>query len=281
QWDFGDLPQTLTFSKDGRQLTGYPAVEDNQDSVAVKLFDTPEVAAIAHRKGVCRLMRFELKEQMKQLEKSLPGFNQYALLLRAVMNPDQLREDMLQAIADRAFIAEDALPRTNAEFMQLKQRARTRLPAVAEALTRQVQLIASEYQLLTAQLQKMTPVTQKIKRECEQQLQTLVYHGCFSRTPWEYLPHLPRYLKAIRMRIDKYPTSIERDGKHAQSIVQLEQRWQQKVEQLRKANASVTARLQDFAWQLQELRVSLFAQELRTPYPVSIKRLEKLWQEIQ
>jgi ATP-dependent helicase HrpA len=281
QWDFGDLPQTLTFSKDGRQLTGYPAVEDNQDSVAVKLFDTPEAADVAHRKGVCRLMRFELKEQMKQLEKSLPGFNQYALLLRAVMNPDQLREDMLQAIADRAFIAEDALPRTNAEFMQLKQRARTRLPAVAEALTRQVQLIASEYQLLTAQLQKMTPVTQKIKRECEQQLQALVYHGCFSRTPWEYLPHLPRYLKAIRMRIDKYPTSIERDGKHAQAIGQLEQRWQQKVEQLRKANASVTARLQDFAWQLQELRVSLFAQELRTPYPVSIKRLEKLWQEIQ
>jgi ATP-dependent helicase HrpA len=239
------------------------------------------MAAGAHRKGVCRLMRFELKEQMKQLEKSLPGFNQYALLLRAVMNPDQLREDMLQAIADRAFIAEDDLPHTNAEFMQLKTRARTRLPAVAEALTRQVQLIATEYQALTAQLQKMTPVTQKIKRECEQQLNTLVYNGCFSRTPWEHLPHIPRYLKAIRMRIDKYPTSIERDGKHAQAVAQIEQRWQQKVEQLRKANLSVTSGLQDFAWQLQELRVSLFAQELRTPYPVSIKRLEKIWQEIQ
>lgn len=281
QWDFGDLPQTLTFSKDGRQLTGYPAIEDNQDSVAVKLFDTQEAAASAHRKGVCRLMRFELKEQMKQLEKGLPGFNQYALLLRAVMSPDQLREDLLQAIADRAFIADDELPRTNAEFMQLKQRARTRLPAVTDALTRQAQLIASEYQGLTAQLQKMTPVTQKIKRECEQQLNTLVYHGCFSRTPWEQLQHLPRYLKAIRMRIDKYPTSIERDGRHAQAILQLEQRWQQKIEQSRKANVPVSGQLQDFAWQLQELRVSLFAQELRTPYPVSIKRLEKLWQDIQ
>lgn len=281
QWDFGDLPQTLTFSKDGRQLTGYPGLEDNTDSVAVKLFDTPEAAAVSHRKGVCRLMRFELKEQMKQLEKGLPGFNQYALLLRAVMNPDQLREDMLQAIADRAFIAEDELPRTNAEFMQLKTRARTRLPAVTEALTRQAQLIANEYQVLMAQLQKMTPVTQKIKRECEQQLQGLLYQGFFSRTPWEQLPHLPRYLKAIKMRIDKYPTSIERDSRHAQALAQLEQRWQQKVEQLRKAHQPVTSQLQDFTWQLQELRVSLFAQELRTPYPVSIKRLEKLWQEIQ
>jgi ATP-dependent helicase HrpA len=218
---------------------------------------------------------------MKQLEKGLPGFNQYALLLRSVMNPDQLREDMLQAIADRAFIAEDELPHNNTEFMQLKARARTRLPAVTEALTRQAQLIATEYQTLTAQLQKMTPITQKIKRECEQQLNDLVFNGCFSRTPWEQLPHLPRYLKAIKMRIDKYPTSIERDGKHAQGIVQLEQRKQQKIEQLRKANLPVTAQLQDFAWQLQELRVSLFAQELRTPYPVSIKRLEKLWQDIQ
>jgi ATP-dependent helicase HrpA len=281
QWDFGDLPQTLTFSKDGRQLTGYPGLEDNSDSVAIKLFDTAEAAAVSHRKGVCRLMRFELKEQIKQLEKGLPGFNQYALLLRAIMNPDQLREDMLQCIADRAFIAEDDLPRTNAAFMQLKARARTRLPAVTEALTRQAQLIANEYQILAALLQKMTPVTQKIKRECEQQLQGMLYHGFFSQTPWEQLPHLPRYLKAIKMRVDKYPTSIERDGRHAQALLQLEQRWQQKVEQLRKAHLPVTSQLQDFTWQLQELRVSLFAQELRTPYPVSIKRLEKLWLEIQ
>lgn len=281
QWDFGDLPKTLTFSKDGRQLTGYPGLEDNGDSVAIKLFDTPEAALAAHRKGVCRLMRFELKEQVKQLEKGLPGFNQYALLLRAIMNPDQLREDMLQCIADRAFIAEDDLPRTNAEFMQLKTRARTRLPAVTEALTRQAQLIANEYQVLVAQLQKMTPVTQKIKRECEQQLQGLLSQGFFSNTPWEQLPHLPRYLKAIKLRIDKYPTSIERDSRHAQGLAQLEQRWQQKIEQLRKAHQPVTNQLQDFAWQLQELRVSLFAQELRTPYPVSIKRLEKLWQEMQ
>lgn len=281
QWDFGELPETLTFSQDGRQLTGYPGLEDQGDSVAIKLFDTADAALAAHRKGVCRLMRFELKEQIKQLEKGLPGFNQYALLLRTIMQPDTLREDMLQCIADRAFIAEDALPRNNASFMQLKARARTRLPAVTEALTRQAQLIANEYQALTAQLQKLTPVTQKIKRECEQQVQTLLYAGFFSRTPWEQLPHLPRYLKGIQLRISKYPTSIERDSRHAQAVQQLEQRWQQQCDQRRKAHQPVTVQLQEFAWHLQELRVSLFAQELRTPYPVSVKRLEKLWIEMQ
>ncbi len=281
QWDFGDLPETLSFSKQGRQLTGYPALEDQGESVAIKLFDTLEEAVVSHRKGVCRLMRFELKEQIKQLEKGLPGFNQYALLLRHLMNPEQLRDDMLQAIADRAFIAEDDLPRTNAAFMTLKQRARTRLPAVTDALTKQAQLIANEYQALSAQLQKPNPITQKIKRECETQLNGLLYHGFFSRTPWDVLPHMPRYLKAIRMRLDKYPTSIARDAKHAADIAMLEQQVQQKISLLQKAHLPVTAGLQDFWWQLQELRVSLFAQELRTPAPVSVKRLEKLWQTLQ
>ncbi len=131
QWDFGDIPETLSFERDGLKVTGYPALEDNIDTVSVKLFDTKLEADNHHRKGVCRLMRFELKEQIKQLEKNLPNFNQIALQLRNLSNPDDLREDMLTAIADRAFIGEDDLPRTNAEFMVLKTRARTRLPAVS------------------------------------------------------------------------------------------------------------------------------------------------------
>src|SRR5665647_1527204 len=149
QWDFGDLPTTLSFgsqdvNQQRRQLTGYPALEDNNDSVSVKLFDTEAAAVTAHRAGVRRLMRFELKEQMKQLDKGLPGFTQYAMLLRNILNADDLKEDLLTTIADRAFIGDDPLPRTNDEFMKLKARARTRLPAVTEALVCQVQAIATE-----------------------------------------------------------------------------------------------------------------------------------------
>ena len=279
QWDFGDLPKTLSFERDGLQVTGYPALEDDIDSVAIKLFDTEREALVNHRKGVCRLMRFELKEQMKQLEKSLPNFNQYALLLRNVLSPDDLRDDMISTIADRAFIGEDDLPRSNAEFMTLKARARTRLPAVTQALVRQVQAVATEYQLLTAQQAKMPATVNRLKRDVESQLGLLVYKNCFSQTPWEYMQHLPRYLKALRLRIEKQPANPDRDGKNAASVGVLWQKWQEAIEKQQKSD-KLDPKLLEFRWLIEELRVSLFAQELKTPFPISIKRLEKTWQDL-
>lgn len=281
QWDFGDLPQTLSFERDGLKVTGYPALEDTQDSIAVKLFDTEREAEISHRKGVCRLMRFELKEQMKQLEKSLPNFNQYALVLRNVMSADDLREDMILAIADRAFIGEDDLPRTNAEFMVLKQRARTRLPAVTQAVARQAQAIATEYQLLVQKQGQMLATVNRLKRDLEQQISLLVYKGCFHQTPWEQLQHIPRYLKALRLRIEKHPANPDRDGKNATSVGLIWQKWQDKVNALSAAHLDIPQHLLDFRWLIEELRVSLFAQELKTPFPVSLKRLEKAWADMR
>jgi ATP-dependent helicase HrpA len=279
QWDFGDLPKKLDFSRNGRQMTGYPALEDAGDSVAVKLFDTESAALESHRKGVRRLMRFELKEQMKQLEKGLPGFNQYALLLRNIMNPDDLREDMLTAIADRAFIGEDELPRTNAEFMALKQRARTRLPAVVDGAGRLAQQIAAEIQPLAQKLAGLPPPMARMKKEIEEQQVRLLARRFFSDTPWERLQHLPRYLKAMKLRLEKYPSSVERDSRNAQAINQLWQRWEERVAAQQK-QGEVGVALADFRWSIEELRVSLFAQELKTPYPVSVKRLEKIWADI-
>ncbi|MBC7697003.1 MAG: ATP-dependent RNA helicase HrpA [Bacteroidia bacterium] len=279
QWDFGDLPQTLSFERDGLKVTGYPALEDNIDTVSVKLFDTEYEAGVNHRKGVCRLMRFELKEQVKQLEKSLPNFNQYALTLRNIMSPEDLREDMVTAIADRAFIGEDDLPRSNADFMKLKARARTRLPAVTQAIVRQVQAVATEYQLLTLVQVKMPATVNRLKRDVEQQLGLLVYKNCFTRTPWEHLQHVPRYLKALRLRIEKQPANPDRDGKNAASVGLLWQKWHDTVEKQQKLYKQ-SIDLMNFRWLIEELRVSLFAQELKTPFPISIKRLEKTWQEI-
>ncbi len=279
QWDFGDLPARLDFKQNGRLLTGFPALEDAGDSVAIRLFDTESAAVASHRPGVRRLLRFELKEQMKQLEKGLPGFNQYALLLRTLMSADELREDMLTAISDRAFIGDDVLPRTNAEFMALKQRARTRLPAVVEGAGRLVQGIAGEYQLLLQKLASLPPPLSRLKKEVEEQLPRLLPKRFFSTTPWERLQHLPRYLKALRLRLDKYPSSNERDARSAQVVHQLESRWEERMAAQRKAG-QVSLALLDFRWLLEELRVSLFAQELKTPFPVSVKRLEKIWSDL-
>ena len=281
QWDFGDLPQTLSFERDGLKVTGYPALEDNIDSVSVKLFDTAIEADANLRKGVCRLMRFELKEQIKQLEKSLPNFNQYALIFRNMMSPDDLREDIVTAIADRAFIGEDDLPRTNADFMKLKARARTRLPAVTQAIVRQVQAIATEYQLLINAQAKMPTTVNRLKRDVDQQLALLVYKNCFTQTPWEYLQHIPRYLKALNLRIQKQPANPDRDGKNAASVGLIWQKWQDKVSNLQQTHSDIPQQLQDFRWLIEELRVSLFAQELKTPLPISIKRLDKTWADMR
>ncbi len=91
---------------------------------------------------------------------------------------------------------------------------------------------------------------------------------------------MPRYLKALRLRIEKQPSAPERDGKNAASVGLIWQKWQDKVNQYQQSHRQVPQNLQDFRWLIEELRVSLFAQELKTPMPISIKRLDKTWAEI-
>jgi ATP-dependent helicase HrpA len=275
-WDFGNLPEEISFTRQGRKLTGYPALTDEGECAAIRLMDTRAAAEAATRAGVRRLLRLELKEQMKQLEKGLPGFQQAALQLRPVIPPDDLREDLLTSITDRAFIGEDPLPRSEKEFQAQKARARTRLPAVAEAACRMLAAVAAEYHATSQRLSSAGPAAARVAHELRAQLSRLVYKGFLFATPWEQLSHLPRYLKAMQLRLDKYAADPERDRRHAPAIAALWDRYQQRLEKNRNAGAR-EPKLEEFRWQIEELRVSLFAQELRTPYPVSIKRLEKFW----
>ncbi|MBM3340666.1 MAG: ATP-dependent RNA helicase HrpA [Betaproteobacteria bacterium] len=275
-WDFGDLPKELSFTRSGRKLTGYPALADERESVAIRLFDTRAAADAAMRAGVVRLMRLALKEQMKQLEKSLKGFDQAALQLRGVASVDDLREDVIAAITDRAFIGEDELPRTQKDFQAQIKRARTRLPAVSEGACRLLTTIAAEYHQLSSALNGAKGLLTRPAADIRAQLARLTYKGFVSQTPWEQLTHLPRYLQAMQRRLEKYPRDPARDARHTQSLTEWWQRYEAAVEKQQKAGAA-DERLQELRWQLEELRVSLFAQELKTPYPVSYKRLEKFW----
>ena len=273
-WDFGELPAEIAFTRGGRRLTGYPALVDEGESAAIRLFDTRAAAEVAMRGGVRRLLRLALKEQMRQLEKNLPGFMQAALLLRGMAPPEELKDDLLTAIADRAFIGEDELPRGEKAFEALKQRARTRLPAVRDAGCRLFAAIAEEYQRVVAARGRPQPAA-----DVRAQLGRLVFRGFLSATPWERLHELPRYLKAAQRRLDKYPQDPERDAKHAGTIAELWKRYEERVARLRRAGEA-DPRVEEFRWHIEELRVSLFAQELKTPYPVSYKRLEKIWREL-
>ena len=271
-WDIGTLPESIKFARGKQQLTGYLGLQKEKDGrIALRLFDTSAAAEQAHRLGVIELMKLQLKEQVKDLNKGIQGFTQAAMLLKHI-NADTLRDDLTQAVCDRAFIGEDELPRNEKAFKEQIKRARSRLPAVKEALSRYLQETAAAYAELNGKLGKH-PLTHLLR----QRLQTLLAAGFATRTPWAQWPRLPIYLKAMTLRLEKYSGNPARDAAREADIQELEQMWQEKTDGLVKQGLPVSDDLAAFKWMIEELRVSLFAQELKTPYPVSVKRLWKEW----
>ena len=272
-WDIGTLPESIKFARGKQQLTGYLGLQKEKDGrIALRLFDTSAAAEQAHRLGVIELMKLQLKEQVKDLNKGIQGFTQAAMLLKHI-NADTLRDDLTQAVCDRAFIGEDELPRNEKAFKEQIKRARSRLPAVKEALSRYLQETAAAYAELNGKLGKH-PLTHLMR----QRLQTLLAAGFATRTPWAQWPRLPIYLKAMSLRLEKYSGNPARDAAREADIQELEQMWQEKTDGLVKQGQPISDDLAAFRWMIEELRVSLFAQELKTPYPVSVKRLMKMWE---
>ena len=275
-WDIGTLPESIKFARGKQQLTGYLGLQKEKDGrIALRLFDTSAAAEQAHRLGVIELMKLQLKEQVKDLNKGIQGFTQAAMLLKHI-NADTLRDDLTQAVCDRAFIGEDELPRNEKAFKEQIKRARSRLPAVKEALSRYLQETAAAYAELNGKLGKH-PLTHLMR----QRLQTLLAAGFATRTPWAQWPRLPIYLKAMTLRLEKYSSNPARDAAREADIQELEQMWQEKTDSLIKQGQPVSDDLAAFKWMIEELRVSLFAQELKTPYPVSVKRLLKVWEGLE
>ncbi|HFC8540695.1 TPA: DUF3418 domain-containing protein [Neisseria lactamica] len=274
-WDIGTLPESIKFARGKQQLTGYLGLQKEKDGrIALRLFDTTEAAEQAHRQGVIELMKLQLKEQVKDLNKGIQGFTQAAMLLKHI-NADTLRDDLTQAVCDRAFIGEDDLPRNEKAFKEQIKRARSRLPAVKEALSRYLQETAAAYAELNSKLGKH-PLTHLLRLR----LQTLLAPGFATRTPWAQWPRLPIYLKAMTLRLEKYSSNPARDAAREADIQELEQMWQEKTDSLIKQGLPISDGLAGFKWMIEELRVSLFAQELKTPYPVSVKRLLKEWESL-
>ncbi len=274
-WDFGELPEQVSFRRGQQMLTGFPALSDEGASVAIRLFDTRDKAAEAHHAGVRRLLALELKEQVKNLERALPGFTALALKFHAAITADALKADLIDAIVDRAFIGEDAPARTAPAFEEQKKRAKARLPAVTEGALRHAAAIGEANQQclqVLAQSASLGRVAQEVKAVHER----LVYPGFLARTPWDRLEHLPRYLRGCALRLQKFRADAQRDAKHAATVHTLWANYEVRARADRDAGRR-DPKLEEFRWLIEELRVSLFAQELRTPLPVSAKRLQRFW----
>ena len=274
-WNFGDLEEVMEMQRGGQTLVGYPGLQDDDDGVTLQVFDSPERAREVHRAGVLRLLALAFRDRVRDIEKGLAKD-------MALMSHAAVKEDIIAAALERTFLA-DSLPMRRAEFAQRVQEGRNRLNLIAQEMQRLAATILAEY----AQVQKRVAATRKASpqaaEDVKQQCERLLQEGFLARTPWQRLQHFPRYLKAAGLRLEKLRADSARDAQRMAELAPLEQALRRELASRAKLGGALrtAAELEQFGWLLEELRVSLFAQELKTPVPVSVKRLAKLWQSIR
>jgi ATP-dependent helicase HrpA len=274
-WTFGELPELLEVKKGGQTLIGFPALIDKGAHVEIEVFDEPEVAAARHRAGLRRLVALQLKEPLKFLEKNIPDLQRMSVLFMALGTAEELRDQVIAVALDRAFLA-DPLPTDPPGFRKRVEEGRSRLNLIAQEVARAAHAALQEFANASRKLKDSRP-PKDVADDIAAQLQRLVPKRFALDTPWAQLQHLPRYLKGVTARLDKLRADPARDARLMAELKPLEQRWQRRLAELKGVR---DGRVEDFRWQLEELRVSLFAQELRTPQPVSVKRLQKVWDQI-
>jgi ATP-dependent helicase HrpA len=284
-WTFGELPELMEINKGGQTLIGFPALIDLQDAVSIEVFDEPDVAAAKHQAGLRRLFALHIKDALKYLEKNIPDLTKmaaaYMLVGRAADNSgggtiEELREQIIAKALDRAFLL-DPLPTNSVEFTKRLEEGRGRLTLISSEIARLVATILQEYATAARKL-KDTKNAPEATADVAAQLARLMPKRFIAQTPFSQLHHFARYLKAITARLDKYRADPARDAAKLAELRPSEQNYWRLVAERKGA---VDDRMMEFRWLLEELRVSFFAQELRTPQPVSVKRLDKLWVQIK
>jgi ATP-dependent helicase HrpA len=274
-WTFGELPELMEISKGGQTLIGFPALVDVQDAVTIEVFDEPDVAAAKNRAGLRRMFALQIKDALKYLEKNIPDLQKMAVAYMPLGTADELKTQIIDVALDRAFLL-DPLPNDEQTFKRRIEEGRGRLTLIANEVARLAGTILLEFGAATRKI-KDTKNAPDVTADCTAQLQRLMPKNFMAATPWPQLQHYARYLKAITQRLDKYRADPARDAQRLTELKPQEQRYWRLVAERKGAQ---DARMLEFRWLLEELRVSFFAQELRTPQPVSIKRLEKAWGQL-
>ena len=274
-WTFGELPELMEITQGSQTLIGFPAIVDAGEAVRIEVFDEPDVAAAKHRAGLRRLFALQIKDVLKYLEKNIPDLQKMAVAFMPLGTAEELRAQIIDVALDRAFL-QDPLPTDEFAFKKRVEEGRGRLTLIANEVARLAGVILVEYAAAARKI-KDSKNAAEASADCAQQLQRLMPKAFIAATPWAQLQHFGRYLKAITLRLDKVRADAARDSQRLAELRPQEQRYWRLVAERKGVQ---DARMLEFRWLLEELRVSFFAQELRTPQPVSIKRLEKAWGQL-
>jgi ATP-dependent helicase HrpA len=276
-WTFGELPELLEIQQGKQALIGFPALVDKLTHCELQVFDDPAEAARVHRIGLRRLFALQLKEQLKFLEKNIPGLQQMGMQFIALGSQEELREQIIVAGLERACL-QAPLPKNAAEFMQRTGEGKSRLNLLVNEIARLAAQILAEYHALPKKLQTIKAHAAALA-DMQAQLQALIGKRFIVEHDYAQLAHFPRYLKAINVRLEKLRADPARDAKLMAEWQQVAAPWQRARKE--RQGSHHDPKMAEFRWLLEELRVSLFAQELRTPMPVSAKRLQKVWESMQ
>jgi ATP-dependent helicase HrpA len=274
-WTFGDFAENTQVPRAGQQVTVFNALHDEGDAVTLRSFDTADEAQAVHRAGLRRLFMLALKEQVKFLEKNLPDLQKMAMLFLPFGSQQELQQQILVVTFDRCCL-NAPLPDSEKSFNARCKDAKSRLNLVGQEIARLVGTVLTEHQALQKALPGFKAHAQA-QQDIRQQLEGLLGKGWIARTPYERMQHMPRYLKGINVRLEKLRGNPARDATNLAQLLPLQQQWQRRLQALQ---GTRDERLEDFGWMMQELRVSLFAQELKTPVIVSAKRLQKILESL-
>ncbi|MBK8816328.1 MAG: ATP-dependent RNA helicase HrpA [Methylococcaceae bacterium] len=286
QWAFEDLPTTYSFIQNGQPFVGFPALIDEGSTVGVRIFDTQVKSDAAHRAGLIRLFHLYLKKECTYLLKNIPqstaselAYNKLAphpiskvLAVAGDKTNFSFKDDLLHAVLAYLFVDGRTI-RTQADFEKTVQENKAQLLSVANDVAKTVLEIMTQYAGVKSTLSRLNPQDSRLI-DINEQLSVLIYAGYIRFTPVIQLKAIPRYLKTISYRLEK----PDNDKQKIVEISRYSTRFWKEVEK-KSIKETVIPELDHFRWALEEFRVSLFAQHLKTAFPISAKRLDKAWDE--
>ncbi len=286
KWAFDELPEIYQFEQSGQNFMGYPAIIDEGDAVGVRILDTQEKAALQHESGLLRLFLLQLKKETKYILKNLPFSPESELVYNRLDKHSDLdkdimsrnyKDDMLGLIIKSVFVSGRTI-RNEQQFEQCLKDNKAELINIANKTGKNAVQALKHYAQLKPQVDRL-PQQDKSVIDVQTQLARLFYRGFLTLTADEHLKHYPRYLKAIEVRLQTMLQQSDKDQQKMQQMARFQQWYWQGIAK-RQKNEVVNPEREAFRWMLEEFRVSLFAQQLKTAYPVSAKRLEKAWNSL-
>ncbi len=273
-WDFGDLPESVESTRGGITVIGFPTLLDDGDSVSIRVLTNPDLQARVMRLGVRRLLLLAVPVNRRAVERDLTNQAKLAIAGARVMSLDELEADCITAAADRVIADHGTVPFTADGFAALVSLARDHMPDHAARLLRVAAEVLAAASSVQARLSKLVaPAVASSADDAAAQLARLVRPGFVVTTGPERLPDVLRYVKAIDQRLTKLPEAPQKDQNNLRDVLALERRYTDLLR--RTPREAVTAELVDIGWLLEELRVSVFAQQLGAARGISPAKIAK------